>query len=75
MRLDSRPFFCGRSMGLMGYWHVDVLPTAWAAEAMRSVMIRGWDLTMPVIWQGLCVVAGWIVALLLLAIVLLRTRD
>lgn len=44
------------------------LPTTWAAAAMRSVLLRGWDATHSSVWQALLVVTGWIALFLVLSV-------
>lgn len=51
------------------------LPTTWAAESMRSVMLRGWDISYQGVWAGFAAVAGYIVLLLLLASRRVRSVD
>jgi len=36
-----------------------ILPTTWAAEAFRSVMIRGWGLEADVVWGSILVIAAF----------------
>ncbi len=45
-----------------------VLPTSWAADAMRSVMLRGWDASHANVWGALLVVFGWATLFLILSI-------
>lgn len=45
-----------------------ILPTTWAASAMRSVLLRGWDATHGGVWQALLVVLAWICLFLLLSV-------
>lgn len=33
-----------------------VLPSTWAAESFRSIMMRGWGLSTPLIWQSFLIV-------------------
>lgn len=51
------------------------LPTTWTAEAMRSIMIRGWGFSFDVIWQALLVDLAWFVGFMVIAVFLLRTVD
>eukprot|EP00731_Ephydatia_muelleri_P031186 Em0022g700a len=52
-----------------------VLPTTYAAEAMRSIMGRGWGLSEMDVWRGYLVAFSWFVVLLILAAVGLRLRK
>ena len=52
-----------------------VLPTTWSAEAFRSIMMRGWGLESPVVWQAFLVVGLFGIVTLLLARVSLKTRS
>ena len=41
-----------------------MLPTTWAAEAMRSLMLRGWGIDHRAVWGAYLVVLGWILLFL-----------
>eukprot|EP00049_Salpingoeca_infusionum_P012893 m.239416 g.239416 ORF g.239416 m.239416 type:complete len:217 (+) comp15296_c0_seq2:1900-2550(+) len=51
------------------------LPTTWGAEAMRSVMLRGWDITHRDVWLGVVIVSAWAVFLLLAAAIGIRSVN
>lgn len=58
------------------YWFVWLskgLPTTWTAAAMRSVMLRGWDITYQSVWLGYVVNAAWTVFFLFFAGLLLSS--
>ncbi|PRP88024.1 hypothetical protein PROFUN_04452 [Planoprotostelium fungivorum] len=44
------------------------LPTTWAADGLRSVMIRGWDIQHMPVYMAYIVPFAWAVALMLIAI-------
>eukprot|EP00041_Stephanoeca_diplocostata_P023505 m.579068 g.579068 ORF g.579068 m.579068 type:complete len:963 (-) comp22311_c0_seq1:316-3204(-) len=52
-----------------------VLPTTWAAEAMRSIMLRGWAFDQEPVWAGFAVVFSFIVVLASLSVWQLRSVD
>jgi len=56
-------------------WLSKSLPTTWTAEALRSVMIRGWGIQYKTIWMALIITASWSVVLLFLASQSLREKD
>jgi hypothetical protein len=39
----------------------------WAADAMRSVMIRGWGMEWQGVWQSFLITGAWALALVVLA--------
>ena len=51
------------------------LPTTWASSAMRSVMLRGWDLTHASVWEAVLVILGWIVVFLGASILGVRRTE
>eukprot|EP00455_Lapot_gusevi_P020078 TRINITY_DN2134_c0_g1_i1.p1 TRINITY_DN2134_c0_g1~~TRINITY_DN2134_c0_g1_i1.p1 ORF type:complete len:198 (-),score=34.23 TRINITY_DN2134_c0_g1_i1:99-692(-) len=51
------------------------LPTTWAANAMRSILNRGWSMEQHEVWSGFMVVIGWGVFFLILASRGLKSRD
>jgi ABC-2 type transport system permease protein len=52
-----------------------VLPTTWASEAFRSIMMRGWGLSSPVIWQAFLVVFVFGILMLVAATKSLKVRS
>lgn len=54
-------------------WVSWLLPTTWAAEAFRSIMIRGWGIAE--VWPAFAVNAAWTALFLTLAVRSLRTRE
>lgn len=53
----------------------NVLPTTYAAEAMRSIMERGWGLDETDVWKGYLVTIAWFLLFLMLAALGLRLRK
>ncbi|XP_069035992.1 ABC transporter G family member 20 isoform X2 [Lepisosteus oculatus] len=51
-----------------------VLPQTYAAEALRCIMYKGWDLTAMMVWRGFAVTLGWNTFFLILATVILKMR-
>ena len=49
-------------------WVSYALPTTWGANAMRSVMVRGWSLDIEGVWSGYLAVLGWLVFFVFLAV-------
>jgi ABC-type multidrug transport system permease subunit len=45
-----------------------VLPTTQAAEAMRSIISRGWSMVWLHVWRGFAVTGGWIVFMFFAAV-------
>eukprot|EP01012_Entosiphon_sulcatum_P003082 TRINITY_DN10850_c0_g1_i1.p1 TRINITY_DN10850_c0_g1~~TRINITY_DN10850_c0_g1_i1.p1 ORF type:complete len:684 (+),score=68.76 TRINITY_DN10850_c0_g1_i1:433-2484(+) len=56
-------------------WVTVCLPTTWAAEAMRSVCLRGWDVTSQSVALGFILPAGWCVLFIVLGTALVRNRT
>jgi ABC-type multidrug transport system permease subunit len=52
-----------------------VIPTMWAANAMRSLCLRKWGFLEYDVWMGYAVTAAWCLGLLVLASRLLRNRN
>jgi len=52
-----------------------VLPTTWASEAFRSIMMRGWGLSSPVVWQAFLVVFLFGTLMLVAATKSLKVRS
>ena len=52
-----------------------ILPTTWASEAFRSIMMRGWGLSSPVIWQAFLVVFVFGALMLVAATKSLKVRS
>ncbi|MGZ4932864.1 MAG: ABC transporter permease [Halobacteriota archaeon] len=50
-----------------------LIPTTYAVEAVRSVMMRGWGLSM--IWIDIVALVGFASAFLVLAVVMLKKRE
>jgi len=60
------------------YWFVWIsyaLPTTWAAEAMRSIMIRDWSLTHSNVWVAFLVCIGWTTVFISVAAIFLTDAD
>jgi ABC-type multidrug transport system permease subunit len=51
------------------------LPTTWAAEAMRSLMLRGWDIHHQAVWGGYLVVLAWVALFLFAGVRGIRRVD
>jgi len=56
-------------------WISYCLPTTWSADAMRSVMTRGWGMSHKSVYMGILVPLAWLVFLLTIAIIKLPSRD
>jgi len=52
-----------------------VLPSTWAAESFRSIMMRGWGLSAPLIWQSFLIVFSFGVLMLIAAAKSLNMRS
>ena len=51
------------------------LPTSWAAQGMRSLMLRGWGMLDFEVWIGFVAVLGWSVLFLIMAVAGIRSVD
>ncbi|XP_066552785.1 ABC transporter G family member 20 [Amia ocellicauda] len=51
------------------------LPQTYAAEALRSIMYRGWGLTQMIVWRGFAVTLAWNTFFLILATIILKLRT
>jgi len=56
-------------------WLSYALPTTWAAQALRSIMIRGWGITNPQVWQAILIIIAWSIALMFVAVIILKTNT
>uniref|UniRef100_A0A1I8JCS7 ABC2_membrane domain-containing protein n=1 Tax=Macrostomum lignano TaxID=282301 RepID=A0A1I8JCS7_9PLAT len=57
-------------------WYISrAMPTALSAEAMRSVISRGFDMTATSVWAGVVSSSGWSVLLLMLSLLLIKLRG
>ncbi len=56
-------------------WVSYAFPTFWAADALRSVMIRGWNLEDPDVYTAVLVVLAWQIAFLAIAIAFVRRTE
>lgn len=56
-------------------WAAYALPTTWAADALRSVIIRGWGMTHKGVWTALLIVLAWAVALMAAAVLILNAHQ
>lgn len=50
-------------------------PLTHATEAMRSIMLRGWGITQPVVYTGFFATLIWIAAYLSLTLISLRLKK
>ncbi|KAL5019992.1 hypothetical protein ScPMuIL_002884 [Solemya velum] len=51
------------------------LPMTYAAEAIRCVLSRGWDVTEFLVYRGYLVSIGWSVGLLLISAIILKVKQ
>ena len=51
------------------------MPTTNAAEACRSVMIRGWGVSHVIVWRSYLISFAWMLGFLIFASLKLRTTD
>jgi len=51
------------------------LPTTWAADASRSIMLRGWNINMEGVWLGYVATASWAIFLLIIATLALQPAS
>jgi ABC-type multidrug transport system ATPase subunit/ABC-type multidrug transport system permease subunit len=56
-------------------WFSLAMPTTWAANAMRSVMIRGWGISWPQVWMSYTVAGAWAIFFIFVASVNLSERE
>ncbi|GAM25192.1 hypothetical protein SAMD00019534_083670, partial [Acytostelium subglobosum LB1] len=56
-------------------WISYALPTTWAAEALRDIMIRGAGMSFRKVWQAYLIVTAWAVFLLIVASFKLKDRE
>jgi len=56
-------------------WLSLALPTTHIASAMRSIMIRGWDLRYEDVWMAYVIAAAWTVVMLCTAVWRLKSVD
>ena len=49
-------------------WFSLALPTTWAADCMRSLMLRGWDASHSGVYGAYLVVFGWGLLMLVISI-------
>jgi ABC-2 type transport system permease protein len=52
-----------------------LLPTTWAAESFRSIMMRGWGLSNPLIWKSFIIVFAFGAVALIAAAKSLKVRS
>ncbi len=45
-----------------------ILPTTWAADAMRSILVRGWGMLEQSVWLGFVAVVAWQILFITLAV-------
>jgi len=57
------------------YEFSQLLPTTWAAESFRSIMMRGWGLSDPLIWQSFLIIGVFGIIALIAAAKSLRVRS
>ncbi len=53
----------------------ETFPTTWSAEAMRSVLVRGWGLEWTAVWGALMVDVAWSAFFLLLSSFFIRRMS
>jgi len=51
------------------------LPTTWAAQALRSIMIRGWGIENQQVWFAIVVILIWGISLIFIASLILKTHN
>jgi ABC-type multidrug transport system permease subunit len=56
-------------------WVSNSLPTTWTASALRSIMIRGWNIQHKEIYYSYFISLAWIISLLFFASWRLNSRD
>lgn len=50
------------------------LPTTWAADAMRSIMSRGWGMSYPEVWKGFLITWSWLTFLFFVSVRSLKAQ-
>lgn len=56
-------------------WISYLLPTTWAAEAARSVMIRGWGLAWAQVWAPFLILFVWLLGVICLSVLSMPERE
>jgi len=56
-------------------WLSHSLPTTWAAQALRSIMIRGWGITDQQIWLAYVIILAWGIGLISIASLILNKNS
>jgi ABC-type multidrug transport system permease subunit len=51
------------------------LPQTYAIESLKCVFARGWGIERPDVYLGLCISLGWIFAMLIFSLCVLRVRK
>jgi len=51
------------------------MPQTYAIESLRSVFARGWGIERPDVYAGIFISLGWIFAMLISSLVVLRIRK
>ena len=51
------------------------MPQTYAIESLRSVFARGWGIERPDVYAGILISLGWILAMLISSLVVLRIRK
>lgn len=51
------------------------LPQTYAVESLRSVFGRGWGIDRPEVYVGIVISFGWIFAMLIFSVVVIRIRK
>lgn len=51
------------------------MPQTFTIESLRCVLSRGWGIDHPEVYIGIIITCGWIIALLALALAVLRIRK
>ena len=67
--LEASPLHKYCSIPVPLIWLSYAMPTTWGAEAMRSVMVRGWGLEKEGVWIGFVAVLAWMLFFIILAVV------
>ncbi len=56
-------------------WASYAFPTYWAAEGLRSVMIRGWGIDEASVYESTLVIIGWQLFFLVIAVLAIKRTE